>query len=48
MQLALFDIVVAGEKCTFETPYVKIGQVPEGYCIWNNITKIRGSCVSDN
>uniref|UniRef100_A0ABK9NGN0 Uncharacterized protein n=1 Tax=Glossina morsitans morsitans TaxID=37546 RepID=A0ABK9NGN0_GLOMM len=44
MQLALFDIVVAGEKCTFETPYVKIGQVPEGYCIWNNITKIRGSC----
>uniref|UniRef100_A0A1A9WC99 Uncharacterized protein n=1 Tax=Glossina brevipalpis TaxID=37001 RepID=A0A1A9WC99_9MUSC len=44
MQLALFDIVVAGEKCTFETPYVKIGQVPEGYCIWNNVTKIRGSC----
>ncbi|XP_053952780.1 uncharacterized protein LOC128859749 [Anastrepha ludens] len=41
MQLPLFDIVIGSDKGSYETPYVKIGQVPEGYCIWNKITKIR-------
>ncbi|XP_004526906.1 uncharacterized protein LOC101450057 [Ceratitis capitata] len=41
MQLPLFDIVIGSDKGTYETPYAKIGQVPEGFCIWNNITKIR-------
>ncbi|XP_065360125.1 serine-rich adhesin for platelets [Calliphora vicina] len=43
IQLALFDVVIASDKTTFETPYAKMGQVPEGYCIWNNMNKIRGS-----
>lgn len=46
VQLALFDIVIASDKSTFETPYVKMGQVPEGYCIWHSMNKIRGSFVS--
>lgn len=41
MQLPLFDIVIGSDKGSYETPYVKIGQVPEGFCIWNNINKIR-------
>lgn len=45
MQLAFFDIVVAGDKCTYETPYTKMGQVPEGYAVWNSLNKIRGSFV---
>lgn len=45
VQLALFDIVIASDKSTFETPYVKMGQIPEGYCIWHNMNKIRGSFV---
>ncbi|XP_037818064.1 mucin-5AC [Lucilia sericata] len=43
IQLALFDVVIAGDKTTFETPYAKMGQAPEGYCIWHNMNKIRGS-----
>lgn len=43
IQLALFDVVIAGDKTTFETPYAKTAQEPEGYCIWNNMNKIRGS-----
>lgn len=45
MQLAFFDVVVAGDKCTYETPYTKMGQVPEGYAVWNSLNKIRGSFV---
>lgn len=41
MQLPLFDIVIGSDKGSYETPYVKIGQVPEGFCIWNNMNKIR-------
>ncbi|XP_067646967.1 uncharacterized protein HIPP1 [Eurosta solidaginis] len=41
MQLPLFDIVIGSDKGSYETPYIKIGQVPEGYCFWNNTTKIR-------
>ncbi|XP_036342361.1 chromodomain Y-like protein [Rhagoletis pomonella] len=40
-QLPLFDVVIGSDKGSYETPYVKIGQVPEGYCFWNNSTKIR-------
>ncbi|KAM7357845.1 HP1 and insulator partner protein 1 [Cochliomyia hominivorax] len=43
IQLALFDVVIASDKTTFETPYAKMGQAPEGYCIWYNMNKIRGS-----
>ncbi|KNC26274.1 hypothetical protein FF38_01163 [Lucilia cuprina] len=43
IQLALFDVVIAADKTTFETPYAKMGQAPEGYCIWHNMNKIRGS-----
>ncbi|XP_075163237.1 HP1 and insulator partner protein 1 [Haematobia irritans] len=43
MQLAFFDIVVAGDKCTYESQYARMGQVPEGYSVWNNLNKIRGS-----
>lgn len=46
VQLALFDVVIASDKTTFETPYAKMGQIPEGYCIWHNMNKIRGSFVS--
>ncbi|XP_037950774.1 myb-like protein I [Teleopsis dalmanni] len=42
-QLPLFDVVVGTDKATYETPYAKIGQLPEGYCIWNNLPKIRGT-----
>ncbi|XP_073843005.1 HP1 and insulator partner protein 1 isoform X2 [Musca autumnalis] len=43
MQLLFFDIVVAGDKCTYETIYTKIGQLPESYGVWNKLNKIRGS-----
>ncbi|XP_037959073.1 testis-specific chromodomain protein Y 1-like [Teleopsis dalmanni] len=40
-QLSLFDVVIGTTKATYEAPYAKIGQLPEGYCIWNNLPKIR-------
>ncbi|XP_013116124.1 chromodomain Y-like protein [Stomoxys calcitrans] len=43
MQLAFFDVVVAGDKCTYETQYNRMGQLPEGYGVWNQLNKIRGS-----
>ncbi|XP_061386207.1 enoyl-CoA delta isomerase 2-like, partial [Musca vetustissima] len=43
MQLIFFDIVVAGDKCTYETTYTKMGQLPESYGVWNKLNKIRGS-----
>lgn len=45
IQLALFDVVIASDKTTFEMPYAKMGQTPEGYCLWHNMNKIRGSFV---
>ncbi|XP_037957175.1 uncharacterized protein LOC119687072 [Teleopsis dalmanni] len=42
-QLPLFDVVISTNKATYEAPYAKIGQLPEGYCIWNNLPKIRGN-----
>ncbi|XP_058987640.1 mucin-5AC-like [Musca domestica] len=43
MQLLFFDVVVAGDKSTYETSYTRIGQLPESYGVWNKLNKIRGS-----
>ncbi|XP_055911338.1 proteoglycan 4 [Eupeodes corollae] len=41
--LPLFDVVIGSDKGTYETPYAKIGQIPEGYFIFSETTKIRST-----
>lgn len=41
--LPLFDVVIGSDKGTYETPYARIGQIPEGYYIFSESTKIRST-----
>ncbi|XP_055843480.1 nucleolar protein dao-5 [Episyrphus balteatus] len=41
--LPLFDVVIGSDKGTYETPYAKIGQIPEGYYIFSETSKIRST-----
>lgn len=43
--LPLFDYVIATENSSFSTPYVKIGQIPEGYAIFSLTNKINQNLV---
>lgn len=44
--LPLFDIVFAQKDATFETPYVSIGQVPEGCSVFATTNKLNQNVVS--
>lgn len=41
--LPLFDVVIGSDKGSYETPYAKIGQIPEGYFIFSETSKIRST-----
>jgi len=45
MQLPLLDYVVAGEDCSFEASYAKLGQLPEGYALWHKHPKVTSQVV---
>lgn len=46
--LPLFDIVFASDEATFETPYGRIGQVPEACTVFSLSNKVNQALVSDD
>ncbi|EDV95809.1 uncharacterized protein LOC6558739 [Drosophila grimshawi] len=46
MQLPLLDYVVAADDCCFETNYAKLGQLPEGYALWQTHQKVASQVQS--
>lgn len=46
MQLPLLDYVVAAEDCTYGTSYARLGQLPEGYALWQKHPKVSSQVVS--
>lgn len=46
MQLPLLDYVVAAEDCTYATSYARLGQLPEGYALWQKHPKVSSQVVS--
>lgn len=45
--LPLFDVVFASKNATFETPYAKIGQIPEGITVLTASNKISQSARNE-
>lgn len=46
MQLPLLDYVVAAEDCTYASSYARLGQLPEGYALWQQHPKVSSQVVS--
>lgn len=44
--LPLFDVVLANQKTTFETPFARSGQLPEACSVLQMSTKVSQNAVS--